>query len=215
MNVCFDNEVASAPVVCHLGPVGFRPEEPGLVAQAVDLLVLGDASESLAPPAGVGVEGSHPLVGVGGAREDPGIEVGQFVGVLPLVACISEGDDVRRLPPELDVERVGGWGFCLRAPLLLRLLWLAPAGRYRPGSCDPRGVSGRECLLLLLASAAAANDDRRDDGDCAVSHGDRHDSRSSQERQASATPSNCVEGHSRTLAQGALLDSERTGLPAA
>jgi hypothetical protein len=41
VNVRFDEEVASAPVVRHLGPVAFAPEEPGLVAEAVDLLVLG------------------------------------------------------------------------------------------------------------------------------------------------------------------------------
>ena len=52
---------------------------------------------------------------LGGARKDLGIEVGQFVGVTPLVRCIFEGDEVRRLPPQLDIKRIGGLALCLRA----------------------------------------------------------------------------------------------------
>jgi hypothetical protein len=50
VKVRFDNEVASAPVVGHLCAVAFGPEEPGLVAEPCDLLVLGNASDLLAQP---------------------------------------------------------------------------------------------------------------------------------------------------------------------
>jgi hypothetical protein len=71
----------------------------------MSFLVLGDASESLAPPAGAGVKRSHQLVCLGGAREDLGIEVGQFVGVFPLVRFLSERDEVRRLYTKLRMRR--------------------------------------------------------------------------------------------------------------
>ena len=73
-------------------------EEPGLVAEAVDLPVLRDASKSLGLATGVGVERRHQLVGRSGARKDLGIEVGELVGVLPRGRRSSDGDEARRLP---------------------------------------------------------------------------------------------------------------------
>src|SRR5436190_8171263 len=183
LHVRFDNEVAAAPVVCHLCPVGFRPEEPSLVAKAVHLLVLAHPSKSLPPPAVVGVERRHQLMRLAGAREDLGIEVGEFVGVFPLVRSLPERDDVRGLLPELDVQSVGRRGFGLvglAERVLLRILWPGPAGHCRPDICDPRGVGRREYLLLLFSSTAAAHDDRRENGDRGASYGDRHDSPSAQ-----------------------------------
>ena len=98
LTVRFDDEVASAPVICDLRPIGLRPEEPGLVAEAVDLPVLRDASKSLGLATGVGVERRHQLVGRSGARKDLGIEVGELVGVLPRGRRSSDGDEARRLP---------------------------------------------------------------------------------------------------------------------
>src|SRR6476620_3472234 len=49
LQVCFDNEIATSPVVCHLRAVGVRLEEPALVAEVIDRLVLGDGSISFCP----------------------------------------------------------------------------------------------------------------------------------------------------------------------
>src|SRR5690242_5868043 len=49
LDVGLDNEVATSPVVRHLGSVGVRLEEPTLVTEVIDRLVLGDDSKSLGP----------------------------------------------------------------------------------------------------------------------------------------------------------------------
>jgi hypothetical protein len=82
-------------------------------------------------------------VRLGGAREDLGIEVGQFVGVFPLVRCVPERDKVRRLPPQLDVQRVGGWA-SLCEPDETRFSGFC--GQVRPG------VTGRT-FAIRVASA--------------------------------------------------------------
>ena len=50
VDVRLDDEVVSPPVVCHLHPVRYHPENPGVVTETVDLPVSGDVSESPAHP---------------------------------------------------------------------------------------------------------------------------------------------------------------------
>src|SRR5262249_23128039 len=136
---------------------------PGLVAEALDVLVFGDASKSLTPPAGESVERSHCLMCVGGSCVDAHVEVGQLVVVLPLVPSLSDRDDVRQLPLQLDEQRVGGLGFCqrVRRDGLLWTLWPNPAWCCGPDIGDPGGISDRKDVLVLLVSTAAGDHDRR------------------------------------------------------
>jgi hypothetical protein len=72
VKVRLDDEVASTPVIGHfLAGAARNPQEPGFVAETVDVRVRPDVPGPLGEPAGEGVERSQRPVRVRGAPVDP------------------------------------------------------------------------------------------------------------------------------------------------
>ncbi len=89
VNVRFDDEVPSAPVIRHLRSTAADPQSPGFVSEVVDLLVLGHGATSLTPPTGELVHRRHRLVCVLSTRVDADSEIAQLVVVSPMCFAAS------------------------------------------------------------------------------------------------------------------------------